>query len=121
MLAGLTPVFVLLAASASPDPQEASQFQLYFFTAAWCGPCRAIYPILDKYKSKEPGCIALTIIDFDQERDVAARFGVDSVPVVLGSELNGRSAFRIDGGGQQELRSLDTALADCIRRCRARR
>jgi thiol-disulfide isomerase/thioredoxin len=121
MPAGFALGLLVFAAVLVPDPQSSPQFQVYFFTATWCGPCKAVYPILDRYRQKESGCIAVTEIDFDRQREVAARFGVESVPVVLGSEVKGRSAFRIDGGGQEELRSLETALSECIRRCRSRK
>ena len=107
----------LALATGKPQPQ----FQIYFFTADWCAPCRAIYPVLEKYQKKEPDCLAVTSIDFDKARDAAAQSGVETIPVVIGTEAGGRIVFRIDGGGREQLRSLDSALAETVRRCRARR
>jgi thioredoxin len=61
------------------------------FFATWCGPCKALAPVLDElaadYQYKDR--IDFYKVDIDQEQDLAAVFGVRSVPTLLFIPLNG--------------------------------
>jgi putative thioredoxin len=50
--------------------------------AAWCGPCRALGPILEKVIAQRNGEICLAKVDVDGNPSTAARFGVTSIPAV---------------------------------------
>jgi len=52
------------------------------FWAAWCGPCRALGPVIEKEVEKRDGSIALVKIDVDAESALAASYGVQSIPTV---------------------------------------
>lgn len=52
------------------------------FWAAWCGPCRALAPILEKLAHEFQGRFLVVKIDTDQEQEVARRFGIRSLPTV---------------------------------------
>ena len=52
------------------------------FWAAWCGPCRALGPVIEKEVEKRDGQIALVKIDVDAEQSLAARYGIQSIPTV---------------------------------------
>ena len=52
------------------------------FWAAWCGPCRALGPVIEKEVEKRDGRIALVKIDVDAEQALAARYGIQSIPTV---------------------------------------
>ncbi len=66
------------------------------FGAAWCGPCRALGPVIEKEVEKRDGQIALVKIDFDAEQELAARYGIQSIPTVAvfrdGKPVTGSSA-----------------------------
>ena len=52
------------------------------FWATWCGPCRMLGPIIDKIAEEYDGKIIVGKVDVDQSADLAARFGISSVPSV---------------------------------------
>src|SRR6516162_8701286 len=52
------------------------------FWAAWCGPCRALGPVIEEEVEKRNGKIALVKIDVETEQTLAARYGIQSIPTV---------------------------------------
>jgi putative thioredoxin len=53
------------------------------FWATWCGPCKVIGPILEKLETDYAGRFKLVKIDSDQEQQLAAAFGVRSIPTCV--------------------------------------
>ena len=53
------------------------------FTATWCGPCKALAPIVEKIADEFPGKIKVGKLDIDDSPNVTAKFGVRSVPTVI--------------------------------------
>ena len=52
------------------------------FWAAWCGPCRMLGPAIESEVAKREGKVELVKIDVDSESQLAARYGVQSIPTV---------------------------------------
>jgi putative thioredoxin len=52
------------------------------FWAAWCGPCRALTPVLEKAVSEREGAVELVKVDIDANPELAQRFRVSSIPAV---------------------------------------
>ncbi|MES2280383.1 MAG: thioredoxin [Pseudomonadota bacterium] len=53
------------------------------FWAPWCGPCKSLGPILEKVEVAYGGRFKLVKIDSDQEQQLAAAFGVKSIPTCI--------------------------------------
>jgi putative thioredoxin len=51
--------------------------------APWCGPCRALGPILEKLEVAYEGRFKLVKINTEEEQELAAAFGVRSIPMVM--------------------------------------
>ncbi|MCH4156230.1 MAG: thioredoxin [Muribaculaceae bacterium] len=60
------------------------------FFATWCGPCRSIGPTLEELAKEYDGKIYVYKVDVDAESDVAAAFGIQSVPSILFIPMNGQ-------------------------------
>ena len=53
------------------------------FYAAWCGPCKTIAPILEDLAKEYDGEIYIYKIDTEKEQELAAAFGIRSIPTIL--------------------------------------
>jgi thioredoxin 1 len=53
--------------------------KILYFTAAWCGPCKALGPVMDSLQ----GQINFDKIDVDTNRDLSTKYGVRSVPLLV--------------------------------------
>lgn len=53
------------------------------FWAEWCGPCRAIAPILDEISEELEGKLKIAKVDVDKAPELAGQFGVRSIPTLL--------------------------------------
>ena len=52
------------------------------FWASWCGPCKAISPIIDEISAEHPE-IKVCKINIDEEQELATQFDIMSVPTLL--------------------------------------
>ena len=53
------------------------------FWAPWCGPCKSLGPVLEKLETDYAGRFKLAKIDSDQEQQLAAMFGIRSIPTCV--------------------------------------
>ncbi|RPI68703.1 MAG: thioredoxin [Ignavibacteriae bacterium] len=53
------------------------------FWAAWCGPCRAIAPIIDDLAGEYDGRAKIAKVDVDNNPRVAMEYGIRSIPALL--------------------------------------
>ena len=66
------------------------------FWAEWCAPCRAMAPAFEKAAAELKGRVQLAKVDTERAQQVAARFGIRSIPTMI-LFRGGREAARVSG------------------------
>ena len=74
--------------------------------APYCGPCRALSPILDKLAVEYDGKVKVAKCNVQEERELAQAFNVQSIPMVVA--MKGRDVQEVSMGfrGEAPLRAL---------------
>jgi len=62
---------------------KSSQPVLIDFWAEWCGPCRMLGPTIEKLAADYATKVKVGKIDTDSNRELALRYGIDSIPTVI--------------------------------------
>ena len=79
-------------ASFENDVLQSEVPALVDFWAAWCGPCKMIAPLIDEISEEYAGKIKVCKMDVDSNRDLAASYGIRSIPTLMifsGGEIVG--------------------------------
>lgn len=81
------------------------------FWAPWCGPCRAIAPIMDELAGRHVGKVRVVKVNVDEEPAIAEAFEVRGIPTVVA--MRGREVLEVQVGfrGAAALRELADKLA----------
>jgi thioredoxin 1 len=70
-------------ASFKTEVEQAQGLVLVDFWATWCGPCRAIAPVIEKLAEDYRGRVKVLKLDSDENPATMLRFNVRSIPSIL--------------------------------------
>jgi thioredoxin 2 len=90
------PIAVKSAADFDELLRDAPGPVLVDFWATWCPPCRTVAPELEKLAGKRSGEIIVAKVDTDALPDIAARYGIQSIPTMIVFR-GGSEADRVSG------------------------
>ncbi|MEO5535026.1 MAG: thioredoxin [Pseudolysinimonas sp.] len=82
------------------------------FWAEWCGPCRAVGPILDKIAEENSDKLSIVKLNVDDNPETAAKYGITSIPAMYVFK-DGEVAKRVIGAKPKP--ALEADLAEFLR------
>jgi thioredoxin 1 len=80
------------------------------FWAPWCGPCRMIAPVIEELASEFDGKAKICKVNTDKEQDIAANYGIRSIPTILFFKNGELVDQNIGASSKQVLSNKLTAL-----------
>ena len=81
------------------------------FWAEWCGPCKALGPILENIAAEFEGKVSIKKINIDENPSAPANFGVRSIPTMMIFK-NGEMVWR--QSGEQNAKTLINLINDFV-------
>ena len=67
------------------------------FWAEWCGPCRAIAPVLEELSKEFSGKVKIVKLNVDENQNYASQYGIRSIPTLIAFK-NGELVNQVMGG-----------------------
>lgn len=80
------------------------------FWAEWCGPCRALGPLLEELSKDFANKVKICKLNVDENQEVASKFGIRSIPTLIAFKDGQKADIRIGGGTKQDLSRWLTSL-----------
>ncbi len=71
------------------------------FWAEWCGPCRAVAPVLEEIASEKAGSLKVAKLNVDENPELTRRFEVQSIPTMILFK-DGATELRIIGAKSKQ-------------------
>ncbi len=81
------------------------------FYADWCGPCKMVAPILQEIAKDYSGKLIVYKVDTESEQELAAAFGISSIPTLLFVPMTGQPQAAM---GALPRQSFDNAINDIL-------
>ena len=73
------------------------------FWAEWCGPCKAIAPVLEELASEYAGRVAIAKLNVDDHRDAAEKFNIRGIPTLILFKNGEAEATKVGALSKSEL------------------
>ena len=107
--------FLTKVANFESNPKEweylGDKPALIDFYASWCGPCKTIAPILEELAAEYGDSIVIYKIDTEKEQELAAAFGIRSIPSLLFVPMSDKPQMSQGAMGKADLKkAIDSVL-----------
>jgi thioredoxin len=100
--------FLKRVADYENNPQEwkflGDKPALIDFYASWCGPCKALSPVLDELAKEYAGKVDVYKVNVDDERELASLFRIRSVPTLMFVSMEGNPRLAAGAPTRGQLR-----------------
>ncbi len=95
-----------LTESGFDQAVKAAPLAMVDFWADWCGPCKMLSPIIESLAAAYEGKVLVGKVNVDEEEELAARFGVQSIPTVVFLKNGVETARKIGVMPEAEFRKV---------------
>ena len=82
------------------------------FYADWCGPCKMVAPVLEKVAEKYSGKLHVYKVDTEAEQELAAVFGIQSIPTIYFIPKDGKPSYSMGALPQAQ---IEKAITDILK------
>lgn len=82
---------------------ESPQAVLVDYWAEWCGPCKAIAPILDEIAAEYAGKLKVAKLNIDDNQNTPAKFGIRGIPTLMIFKNGNVEATRVGALSKSQL------------------
>lgn len=76
-------ITVLTDGNFEQEVVQSGEMVVIDFWAPWCGPCKAIAPIMEALSEEYSGKVKFAKLNVDDNNDSAVKFGIRSIPTIL--------------------------------------